>query len=164
MPPHRLCWTRLRKCQTMQASYRTATLRIPRRMPLPDSALTQNSSAASLGVRQPANIRRATDLPRVHATRRDGRRELLAVASASWWSSACHYIKRKPRAVCRPRGAPEQRAALASGALRHDPRSRWLSTAFFLPLTPHEAAAAVCLAALQVAPFCAVMLSYFFGS
>jgi hypothetical protein len=34
----------------MQASYRTATSRIPRRMPLPDSALTQNSSAASLGV------------------------------------------------------------------------------------------------------------------
>ena len=40
-------------------------------MPLPDSALTENSSAASFGVRQPANIRRATDLPRVkrgHAT------------------------------------------------------------------------------------------------
>jgi hypothetical protein len=34
----------------MQASYRTATSRIPRRMPLHDSALTQNSSAASLGV------------------------------------------------------------------------------------------------------------------
>ena len=28
-------------------------------MPLPDSALTQHSSAASLGVLKPANIRRA---------------------------------------------------------------------------------------------------------
>jgi hypothetical protein len=31
----------------MQASYRTATSLIPRRMPLPDWALTQNSSAAT---------------------------------------------------------------------------------------------------------------------
>ena len=43
----------------------TGEVEIPRRMPLPNSALTQNSSAASLGVRQPATIRRATDLPRV---------------------------------------------------------------------------------------------------
>ena len=42
-----------------------ATSKIPRRMPLPDSALTQNSSAASRGTGTPANIRRATDLPRV---------------------------------------------------------------------------------------------------
>jgi hypothetical protein len=48
--PHRLCWRQLRKCWTMRASYRTATSRIPRRTPLPDSAPTQNSSAASLGV------------------------------------------------------------------------------------------------------------------
>ena len=34
----------------MQVSHRTATSRVARRMPLPDSALTQNSSAASLGV------------------------------------------------------------------------------------------------------------------
>jgi hypothetical protein len=34
----------------MQASYRTETSRIPRRMPLPDAALVQNSSAAALGV------------------------------------------------------------------------------------------------------------------
>ena len=33
-------------------------------MPLLDSALTHNSSVASLGVRQPANIRRVTGLPR----------------------------------------------------------------------------------------------------
>jgi glycine dehydrogenase len=33
----------------MRASYRAATSRIPRRMLLPDSSLTQNSSAASLG-------------------------------------------------------------------------------------------------------------------
>jgi hypothetical protein len=35
---------------TRLASYRTATSRIPRRTPLPHSAPTQNSSAASLGV------------------------------------------------------------------------------------------------------------------
>ena len=35
---------------TAEVSDDAATSRIPRRMPLPDSALTQNSSAASLGV------------------------------------------------------------------------------------------------------------------
>jgi hypothetical protein len=42
-------------------SWRTATSRIPRRTPLPDSAPAQNSPAASLSDK-PANIRRATDL------------------------------------------------------------------------------------------------------
>ena len=39
--------------RTVQASYRTATPRIPRRMPPPDSAPTQNSSATSLGTGHP---------------------------------------------------------------------------------------------------------------
>jgi hypothetical protein len=36
-----------------RASYPTATSRIPRGMPLPDSALAQNSSAAPLGLTSP---------------------------------------------------------------------------------------------------------------
>jgi hypothetical protein len=50
LPPHRLCWRQPRKCRTMHVSWRTVTSRIPRRMPLRDSTLTQHSPRLSLGV------------------------------------------------------------------------------------------------------------------
>jgi hypothetical protein len=53
----------------------------------------------------------------------------------------CWQYRASPVLSCRPRGAPEQRVALASGALRHDPRPRRVSTAFCLPSSPHAAAA-----------------------
>ena len=94
-------------------------------------------------------------------------RESLAVASAGWWSSACHYIKRKPRCYLSNARGSRTTAALCWGARRNDPRPRRASTAFCLPSSPHEAAAAaVCLAAMSAsamanpsAPMPAIMRS-----